>query len=179
MARPIMTWLDSNQEPISSLSFLKNNEAVTVNTESDHVQFYIANNFTKGVDATDGVYAATKCKLKIFARDGSSINPLGEGEELLIKEKWFNAKCLTDVDQTEFTELGGEDPDAQVVLSVTAGDPVNTECIMGTANDGNLDGTAQYNAALIEAFIKPIEDTAAEGGNHDFTLVLSYSYGTV
>ena len=172
MARPIMTWLDSNQEPISSLSFLKNNEAVTVNTESDHVQFYIANNFTKGVEATDAVYAATKCKLKIIARDGSI-------DELLVKEKWFNAKCLTDVDQTEFTELGGEDPDAQVVLSVTAGDPVNTGCIMGTANDGNLAGTAQYNAALIEAFVKPIEDTEAEGGNHNFSLVLSYSYGTV
>ena len=170
MARPIMTWLDKDLNPLTELNLLKDGGAVTADTESDHAQIYIANNFTKGSATSDPVYAATQCQLKVMAKDGTANSPA-------VKEKWLHAKCISGSD-ADFTAIGGEG-DSPTVLTVTAGDPAKAATISGDDNDGTVSGTGQYNAALVEVFVKPALNTLAEGGEQEFTLVLTYSYGAV
>lgn len=170
MARPILTWLSEQLTPITELNFLKDGGAVTADTESDHLKFYIANNFTKDVVTSEAVYAATQCQLKVMAKDGTTNAPF-------VKEKWIHAKCLSKND-TDFTEIGGE-AENPATLTVSAGDSSKPATILGIANDGTVSGTGQYNAALVEAYVKPILNTTAEGGDQEAVLVLTYSYGAV
>lgn len=169
MAKPIINWVDKDLNPLTELVLLKDGGAVTADTESDHVQLYITNNFTKGTATADAVYAATQCQLKVMATDGTINSPV-------VKEKWFNAKCISGSD-ADFTSLGGVDAENTVSLTVTSGDPTKAATISGDANDGTVTGTGQYNAALIETFVKPALNTQAEGGDQAFTIVLTYSYG--
>jgi hypothetical protein len=171
MAKPILAWLDANQNPLTKIQFSANAdvyEAVVADTESVHNTFMIANNFTKGVAAATDVYDATNCQIKVVASDGTLNAPA-------VSEKWLAAKCLTGGDAA-FTQLGGT-TGAEVKLTVTSGDPTRPGTISGRANDGTTTGTGQFNVAKIESYIKPILNTTAEGGLQAWRMIFVYSYG--
>lgn len=171
MAKPIISWLDESLATMAKLQFSSNAskyEPVVADTESVHKTFYIANNFTKGTPASDAVYDATNCQLRVVDASGGL-------ESVVVKEKWLWAKCVSGSD-SDFTNLGGTS-DAEVKLDVTAGNSAKIKTIEGIANDGTIEGTGVHNVAKIEAYIKPLLNTTAEGGKQAFRLAFIYSYG--
>ena len=171
MAKPIISWLDDKLVTMSKLQFSSDAskyEPVVADTESVHKTFYIANNFKKGTAAGSPVYDATNCQLRVIDASGGL-------DSVVVKEKWLWAKCVSGADGS-FTNMGGT-TGAEVKLTVTAGNSAKLKTIEGKANDGNEAGTGQYNVAKIEAYIKPLLSTTAEGGKQSFRLAFIYSYG--
>ena len=173
MQKPAITWLDSNLDVLSSVSFTytdpETHEKKTTlkkGQTSDPTVVKIANNFTKSLAAGEAVYDAVDCTL--------SVKPAVEGvESVLVKEKWLSVSVAATAGDTAYTAIGGE-TDALVSVDVYAKDLESNKGISGAVNDGTAN-TANIATLNIKAEI-PAE-TTAEGGRKDFVLVLAYSYG--
>ena len=171
MAKPIISFLDKDLAPLSLLKFTSEEgaySAITADTESIHETIYIANNFTKGSAASEDVFDATACTLKIVADDGTLNSPV-------VSEKWIHAKCVSNSD-ADFIQLGGT-TDSETKLTVSAGDATRVATISGAANDGDEAGTGNYNVAKVEMYARPDLNTTADGGKQSYKFVFVYSYG--
>ena len=173
MQKPAITWLDSNLDVLSAVSFIytdpETHEQKTTlkkGQTSDPTVVKIANNFTKSVSAAEAVYDAVDCSL--------TVKPAVEGaQSVLVKEKWLSVSVAGTSGDTAYTGIGGEN-DALVSIDVYAKDLESEKGISGAINDGTAN-TANIASLNIKASIP--EETTAEGGRKDFVLVLAYSYG--
>ena len=172
MANPIISWLDKDKAALSLLRFTSvegSYEPVIAEQASVTETIYIANNFTNGAATEAAVDDAVNCYLKVTDRAGTANSPV-------VSEAWTRAKCVTDATQTDFKQIGVISEN-EVTINITAGDSTRANTISGAANDGNLEGTGNYNAAKVELFVQPPLSTTASGGVQQFRYVLVYSYG--
>ncbi len=172
MSKPILSWLNGDTlAPLTKLQFTSEEgsfSAVVADTESLVAKLAIANNFTVGTEATEEVMDATDCQLKVTATDGTTNAPV-------VTERWLHAKCTTNGD-ADYTRIGLLN-DNEVKLTISAGDSTRPSTLSGEANDGDIDGTGQYNVAKVDLMAKPDLNTEATGGLQQFRIVLIYSYG--
>ena len=172
MAKPIISWLDKDLAPLSSIKFSSSEssyEPVIAEQASVTETLYIANNFTKGQETQQAVDDAVNCYLKVTDRNGTT-------NSVVVTELWTRAKCSTDTAQTDFTQIGLRE-DEEVKINITAGDPSRQNTIGGEANDGTREGSGSHNTAEVKMFVQPPLSTAAEGGVQQFRFVFVYSYG--
>lgn len=173
MQKPAITWLDSNLDILSSVSFeytdpdtSEKKTTLKKGQTSDPTVVKVANNFTKSVAALEAVYDAVECTL--------SVKPAVDGtESVLVKEKWLSVSVAATAGDTGYTAIGGE-TDAPVAIDIYAKDLEADKGISGAVNDGSAN-TANIATLNIKAAIP--SETTAEGGRKDFVLVLAYSYG--
>lgn len=172
MSKPVIKWLNKDLADLSLLRFTSKEgayEPVIAEQASVIETINIANNFTKATAAATAVDDAVNCYLKVTDRSGTANSPV-------VSETWTRAKCVTDVAQTAYTEIGVKNA-AEVHVAITSGDVARPNTISGGANDGTVAGTGKYNVAKVEMFVQPPLATTAQGGVQQFRYVLVYSYG--
>lgn len=172
MAKPIIKWLDKTLADLSLLKFTSKAgfyEPVIAEQASVTETIYIANNYTKDTPAVGAVDDAVNCYLKVTDRTGTANSPV-------VSEAWTRAKCVTDVAQLDFKQIGVISEE-EVTVNITAGDTLRPNTISGAANDGDILVGANYNTAKVELFVQPPLSTTANGGVQQFRYVLVYSYG--
>lgn len=167
MEKPKIVWLNEDLTEITeALKFVGHSGgAVIADTESAKLNFIIANNVVKNTTATNAVYDATDCYIRVLAADGTMNSPI-------VNEKWVYGKCISrTIDSDPYTPLGGT---TSAEEKLVIGNVTTAGKISGVANDGI---NVEANVSRLSLYVKPPLNTNANGGPQSALLALAYSYG--
>jgi hypothetical protein len=172
MNNPIVSWLAYDLSVLPKMQFNNGvvDGSVLADTDSDEVEFYIANNFTNAIAAGTAVFDMKNVVITTKSNDVVGGN-VGTMDEQLVQEQWVKVKLFSDP-PANYQGIGASTSDGGVTWDEVS---FSLADISGAANNGDPVASAA-NLAHLSAYAHPSLNATA--GKHNYLLRVVYSYGS-